>query len=150
MIRTYSQYLGDIINNHKTLTEWEIRLSLAVDFVSSKDFKETRTMSTNNDNIDITIGYETDQIIEELFNFFLQRHQRGLEEKMRGSKFFYDSINLLCYKLHKIGLNCGGSNIDSPEWLKHKKATINPTNNDDKYFQYAVMTMKEYLTLCLL
>ena len=27
--------------------------------------------------------------------------------------------------------------IDSAEWLKNKKATINPKNNDDKCFQYA-------------
>ena len=30
---------------------------------------------------------------------------------------------------------CG---IDSPEWLKNKKATINPKNNDDKCFQHVV------------
>ena len=30
----------------------------------------------------------------------------------------------------------GGSNIDSPKWLKNKKATINPYNNDDNCFQY--------------
>ena len=33
---------------------------LAINFVSSKEFKETRTMYTNNGNIDIMIGYETD------------------------------------------------------------------------------------------
>ena len=32
----------------------------------------------------------------------------------------------------------GGSYIDSPEWLKNKKATINPKNNDDNCFQYAL------------
>ena len=42
------------------------------------------------------------------------------------------------YKLHKISLNRGGSYIDYPKWLKNKKATINPKNNDDKYFQYAI------------
>ena len=57
---------------------------------------------------------------------------------MRGSEFIFDSINLLCYKLHKISWNRGGSYIDSPEWLKNKKTTINPKNNDGKRFQYAV------------
>ena len=32
----------------------------------------------------------------------------------------------------------GGSHIDSPDWIKNKKATINPKNTDDKYFQYVV------------
>ena len=34
--------------------------------------------------------------------------------------------------------NRGGTYIDSPKWLKNKKSTINPKNNDDKCFQYAV------------
>ena len=57
---------------------------------------------------------------------------------MRGSEFAIDSVNSLYYKLHKISLNRGRSYKDSPNWLKNKKATINPKNNDDKCFQYAV------------
>ena len=40
--------------------------------------------------------------------------------------------------MNKTSINRGGSYIDSPKWLKDKKSTINPKNNDDKYFQYAV------------
>ena len=83
-------------------------------------------MYTNSDNIDIMIGNETDEIIEELFVSLLERYKEGLEEKIRGSEFVYDSINLLHCKLHKISLNRGGSYIDSSEWLKNKKAIINP------------------------
>ena len=57
---------------------------------------------------------------------------------MRGSEFVRDSIDLLYYHLQKIGLERGGSSIDSPEWLKRKKATINPKNNDDNCFQYSL------------
>ena len=42
------------------------------------------------------------------------------------------------YKLHKISLNRAGSFIDSPKWLKIKKATINSKTNDDKCFQYLI------------
>ena len=48
----------------------------------------------------------------------------------------------------KISLNRGGSYIDSPKWLKNRKAIINPKNNDDRCFQYAVTgAKKEYQTL---
>ena len=57
---------------------------------------------------------------------------------MRGSEFVPDSINLLYYHNQKVGLKRGGSYIDSPEWLKNKKATINPQNKDDNCFQYAL------------
>ena len=40
------------------------------------------------------------------------------------------------YQCHKINLKHGRSYVDSPEWIKNKKATINPINNDDKCFQY--------------
>ena len=47
-------------------------------------------------------------------------------------------------ELHKISLNRGGSYIDSPEQLKKKKKTINPKNNDDKRFQYAITAALNY------
>ena len=57
---------------------------------------------------------------------------------MRGSEFVPGSIDLLYFHLQKIGLKRGGSYIDSPEWLKNKKATINPKNNDGNCFQYVL------------
>ena len=38
-----------------------------------------------------------------------------------------------------LRLNRSGSYIDSPKWLKNKKATTNPKNNDDECFQYALI-----------
>ena len=69
----------------------------------------------------------------------LQRYQEGLEESTKGSEFVFDSVNLLEYKLNKISLNRGRSDIDSQKWLKSKKATINPKNNDCNCFQYATI-----------
>ena len=57
---------------------------------------------------------------------------------MTGSDFEFDGVNYLYYDFNKTSLNRGGSYIDSPKWLKDKKSTINPKNNDDKCFQYAV------------
>ena len=81
---------------------------------------------------------ETDEIIGEPFEYLLQRHQEVLEESIRGSSFIFDGVDALYYDLNKTSLNRGGSYIDSPEWLKNKKTTINPKNNDDKCFQYAL------------
>ena len=57
---------------------------------------------------------------------------------MRGSDFEFDGVNFLYYDFNEISLNRGGSYIDFPKWLKDKKSTINPKNNDDKCFQYAI------------
>ena len=80
------------------------------------------------------IGSETDEIVEDLFESFLQKYQEGLEESMRGSEFVYDSVDVLYYNLNKVSLSRGGPYIDSPKWLKDKKTTINPKNRDDKCF----------------
>ena len=57
---------------------------------------------------------------------------------MRGSEFEFDGFNLLYYDFNKISLNRGGSYIEFLKWIKNKKSTINPKNNDYKCFQYAV------------
>ena len=131
-------YLSDVINDHKTRRDWKIQLTTQINFICSKDSEETRTMYTKSHNIEIMIGNETDEIIEKNFESLLQNYQKNLEESMRGREFVRDSINLLYYHLQKIGLKRGRSYIDSPKWLKNKKATINPKNNDDNCFQYAL------------
>ena len=76
-----------------------------------------------------------DEIIEGLFESFLQKYEENLQEKMKGSDFELDGVNFLYYDFNRINLNRGGSYIDSPKWIKNKKSTINPKNNDYKYFQ---------------
>ena len=63
---------------------------------------------------------------------------------MRESQFAYDSVDALYYDLNKISLSRSGSYIDSPKWLKSKKATINPKNKDDKCFRYALTVALNY------
>ena len=48
------------------------------------------------------------------------------------------------YKCHKVNFRHEGSSIDSPNWIKKKKATINPENKDDKCFHYAVTVLLNY------
>ena len=134
-----------MINDHKTQSEWKIQLAMANNFISSKkDSDEARIIRAKSDNIEIMIGSETEEVIEERFEFLLKRYQKGLEESMDGSHFTFDSVNALYYDLNKISLSRGKSYIDSPEWLKNKKATINPKNNDDKCFQYALTVALNY------
>ena len=132
-------YLSDIINNnkaqgklkihsgntvkkHKTHREWKIHLTMVVNFISSnEDSSKTCTMHAKTDHIEIMMGSETDEIIEELFKSLPQRYQEGLEESMKGSQFIFDCADVLYFDLNKISLNRGGSYIDFLEWLKIKR-----------------------------
>ena len=115
----------------------------------SKGFKDSNETSLHikSNNIEVIIGNETDEIIEELFESLLQRCQEGLEESMRGRYLFYNGVDLLYYKLHEISLNRGGLYVDSPKWLKYKKAIINLKNNDGKCFQYALTVALNYQSI---
>ena len=48
------------------------------------------------------------------------------------------------YECHKINFQRGGSYIDSSDWIKKKKTTIDPENIDDKCFQCAATVALDY------
>ena len=111
-----------------------------INFISSKPGSdETRVMHTRSDNEEFMNGSDTDEIIKELFESFLQKYEENLQNKMTGSDFEFDGVNFLCYDFNKISLNRGGSYTDSPKWLKDKKSTINPKNNDHKFFNMLLL-----------
>ena len=122
-------YLANMINDYKSKGEWKIQLTAEINFTSLKpDSDETRIMHMKSDNKEIMIASDTNEVIKELFKSFLQRYQESLQEKLRGSDFAFEGVNLMYYDFNKISLNRGGS----------YKSTINPKNNDYKCFQYAV------------
>ena len=133
------RYLRKLINYYKNKGEWKLQLTAEISFVSLKPGSdETRVMLTKINNEEIMNGSDTDKIIEGLFESFLQKYEENLQEKMKGSDFEFEGADFLYYDFNKISLNRGGSYIDSPKWIKDKKSTINPKNNDYKCFQYAV------------
>ena len=54
--------MSDIINDHKTEGEWKIHLTIAINFFSSKESEETRTMYGKSGNMEVMMGNETDKM----------------------------------------------------------------------------------------
>ena len=95
-------------------------------------------MHRKSGNIKIIINDKTDEVVKELFDSLKNRDHNNFES-IKGSKFVLDYVCLLYYKCYKMNPNYGGSYIYSPDWIKNKKASINPINKkDNKYFLYAV------------
>ena len=133
------KYLRELINRYKNESEWKIQLTAKINFISLKPGSdETRIMYTRSDNEGFMNGNDTDEVIKLLFRSFLQKYQENLQNKMRGSDFELDGVNLLYYNFNKINLNRGGSFIEPAKWIKDKKSITNPKTNDYKCFQYAV------------
>ena len=138
-IALVEQYLRELINYYKNKGEWKLQLTAEINFISLEPGSdETHIMHTRSDNEEIMTGSDTNKIIKGLFESFLQKYEENLKEKMKGSDFEFNGVNFLYYDFNKISINRGESYIDSPKWLKNKKSTINPKNNDYKCFQYAV------------
>ena len=110
---------------------WKIQLTNAI---SSKDNQEGRLMYSTNNNIKFTTYNEVNEIVNEHFESPRSKYQNNLETPMRASDFIFDSVKLMYYKCHKVNFKYGGSYINSPHWIKKKKTTINPKNEDDKCF----------------
>ena len=111
---------------------------MSVNFISSNDTGEIRTISVWSDNEEIRSGNETNSIIRRLLKSFLTNYQNEEKILRNGSNFVFESVNLLSYHIHDTTLKRGKSYIKSPEWILNKRATINPKNKDNKCFQYSI------------
>ena len=98
-------YLSDLINDHKTIrnesNEWKIQINMHVNFVSSNDNGENRTIFVWSDNEETTLGNETDDIIKRLINSFLNNYQKEEIILRNGSNFVFESVHLLSFGIIK-------------------------------------------------
>ena len=76
---------------------------MRVNFISSKDTEETRTIYVWSNNESIMCVSDTEYIIRELFRFYLHNYQEELKIT-KGSEFIFEIVELLDYKLHKTSL----------------------------------------------
>ena len=87
-------YLRKIINNLQNSDRWKIQLTIAINFVSSKDTVEERVMLFS-DNIKFTSYSEVNDVTEKLLKLLHSKYQDGLETSIKGSDFVFDSVHLM-------------------------------------------------------
>ena len=104
-------YLRDLINDHRAIEnnskEWKIQINMSVNFISSNDTGEIRTISVWSDNEEIRSGNETNSIIRRLLKSFLTNYQNEEKILRNGSNFVFEKVNLLSYHIHKTSLKRG-------------------------------------------
>ena len=77
-----SVHSGNKVIDYETqFGKWKIQLTMLIKFFSSTDFRETRTMRTKRDNIEIVIGSEANNIIKELKKYLLQNYQKFSDDR---------------------------------------------------------------------
>ena len=63
-------------NNNNNRAEWEIQLIIKNNFISVKDFEDTRTIYSASKPVEIFMGSDTENIVDMLFNKILNRIQK--------------------------------------------------------------------------
>ena len=71
------------INLHKSGT-WKVQLTIAINFISSKDVDEEQVMHSKKDNIEFMTYDNANDIVDKLSESLFSRYQIGLETSMRG------------------------------------------------------------------
>ena len=66
-----------------------------------EDSNETRTMHSRSDSIEIMIGNETNEIIEEILIVFTKISKK-LRRKNERQQNFFDNVDLLHYRCHRV------------------------------------------------
>ena len=64
--------------------------------------------------------------------------------KFSESLFLLDKTMHLYINFHTLALTRVNSYIELPEWLKSKKAVINPQNKDEECFKWTVIEALHY------
>ena len=60
---------------------WKMQLAFAINFISSKDINEERTMHSKGDDIEVMTYDGANEVIEEIFESLFSRYQIGLEKQ---------------------------------------------------------------------
>ena len=129
-------YLRVLIDEIKAY-EQKIQIDIGFNMVHISSKRRSMHFSRS-DNVICMPSSNTNEILEQLLTSFYNKYQDDLQLSCETSSFVYESVEECNIHFHKIDLRRGTSFIDTPEWLKHKKAIINPQNKNNVYcFMYS-------------
>ena len=87
--------MKNIITNLQKSDAWKSKLTIAINFISSKDVEEERVIHSNSANIKSTPYSDANDIIDKLFKSIHSIYQENLETLLKESDFLFDSVQLL-------------------------------------------------------
>ena len=62
--QSIKSYMKDIMNNLKKFDTGKSQLTIAINFISSKDTDEERVMHSKSDNIEVIIHHKADEVMK--------------------------------------------------------------------------------------
>ena len=121
-------YLSVLIDENKVY-EQKIQIDIGFNMIHISNNRRI-THFSRSDNIICMPSSNTNEILEQLLASLFEKFNDDLQLSRENSNFVYESVEECNIHFNKIDLRRAASFIDTPEWLKHKKATINPQNKN--------------------
>ena len=129
-------YLRVLIDENKAY-EQKIQINIGFNMAHISDNRRITHFSRSG-NVFCMPSSNANEILGHLLTSLLQKFQDDLQLSRESSSFVYESVEECNIHFDRLGLRRGALFIDTPEWLKRKKATINPQNVNNVYcFMYA-------------
>ena len=131
-------YLRALIDENK-LFEQKIQLDIGINKVHIYEQKGIIHFSRS-DNVICLPSTDTNDILNKLLTSLYKKYQEELRLLHASSSFSYESVEECNIHFNKIDLRRGATYIESHQWLKYKKAMINPKNTKDVYcFMHSII-----------
>ena len=82
-----------------------------------------------------------DEIVGEMIKHMKEQIENPA---LLNSRFVFDEVLFTNIDFHQLNLMRGSSYLPLPNWLAHKKAIINPKNEDQECFKWAVIAASKW------
>ena len=90
---------------------------------------------------DVYRGRDLDQIVDGMIAHM--KAQIG-NSTMLNSKFRFNEVLHLGANFHQLNLTRGRSYLPLPDWIAHKKVILNPLNDYEECFKWAVIAASKW------
>ena len=89
--------MRNIITDLQNSDTWKTQLTIAINFIFSKDAEEVHVIHSRRNNIQFTSYNDANEVVHEIFDSLHSRYHGNLETSMRGSDFIF-KVELLAPK----------------------------------------------------
>ena len=110
-------------------------------WIRFKQDEELVELAFNSRMTDVHNLSEVEEIVDEMINHMKEQVENPA---LLNSRFVFDEVLFTNIDFHQLNLTRGSSYIPLPQWLDNKKATINPRNEDQECFKWAVIAASRW------
>ena len=136
LIKLIKRELNDLNSARVQITTW-------IRFVWDEP-QERIDLAFNSLMMSVYQGSHLDQIVDRMITNMKFQIENP---ELLNSRFVFDEVLYLDTNFHWLNLTRGSSYLPLPDWIEKNKAIINPQNNDEEFFKWAVIMALEFLNI---